>query len=193
MRARFPGEPCHMAPLDPPPGRGARSHLGNKPCATMPRESRSRLAPVRLGLPALLHPRHDLRLRALFRRRASRPIRSTARACGAMRPRRPGSCSPSCRRCWAPSPMRPARRSRGSPPAASCCSLASFALWFAAPGQPHAIADRARRLCHRHGRGRGRGGVQQCHDPEPRAAGALRPPVRHRLGDRLSAAVSSRS
>ena len=56
-----------------------------------------------------------------------------------MPPRSPGLRSHSCRRCSAPSPMPPARRSRGSPPAAPSSSSPPWRLWFAAPGQPRAI------------------------------------------------------
>ena len=78
------------------------------------------------------------------------------------------------------------RRSRGSPPRGGADRSPAFGLWFATPGAQlgvicwtlaaYAVATVG---------DRGRDGVQQRHDARPRAAGAPRPALGHRLGGRL--------
>ena len=185
----------HPFPPHKGEGKGARSPISRKlkPCerhqsphalakGLTPRDPR--LAPVRLGLPALLHPRHHLRLRALFRLRAgarsgdgAEPVGLCDGGGGV------GACRPLAgagldRRCDGTEEAV----DRDLRPRAVRCILRALVR---GAGAIACHRDCARRLCLRHGGRGGGGGVQQCHDPASRAAGALRPLVRNGLGDGL--------
>ena len=139
---------------------------------------------VRLGGAALLHRGHHLHLRALFRlAHGQRPGRR-AGGLGLWRRRGRRSSSPSCRRCSARSPTRPARK---KPWIGFFAVIQIVALC-------HALVRRARLQPGPRARlllpGDARGGIldrlQRFDDAAAGRQGRYRPRLQHRLGPRLS-------
>ena len=151
----------------------------------VPRRAMRILGSLRLGDAALLHPRHHLRLRALFRRA---PGREPGRGPGALglrhrrgrsRHRRPA------RRCSAPSPTPSGARKPWIAGFGGLLVLGSLALWWVAPGRRRAIPIALVAFAV------GTIGAEfatvfnNAMMPDLVAGSRLGEPVRHRLGGRL--------